>query len=54
MEYWDDTPFLPSLSVYEADDTPRDTGLITDKGEPIYSYNERPPVGFIIHLAADE
>lgn len=51
-DMWEDDPLLPSLTVYDSDDTPIDTGLVDHRGGAIYSYEERQPIGFTIRLAA--
>lgn len=45
-EWYDEVPFLPSLSVYEYEDTPRDTGLVDERGCSIYSFPEKRYIGF--------
>lgn len=44
---WDDEPFLPSLSVFEADATPRKTGLFDKDGIELYAVDDREPIGFV-------
>lgn len=51
ISIWDDDPMLPSLSVYESEDTPRDTGLVDARGCPIYSFVEKEPIGFTRYSA---
>lgn len=46
-EYDDDVPLLPSLTVYEADNSPVDTGLVDHHGDPIMAVYDRSPIGFI-------
>lgn len=50
-DMYDDDPLLPSLTVYDSDDSPIDTGLVDHGGNPIYSYTERQPIGFTNRLA---
>ena len=50
--WYEDTPFLPALNVYESDDTPRDTGLVDVRGCSIYSYQDREPIGFTNRLVS--
>lgn len=50
-DMYDDDPLLPSLTVYDLDNSPVDTGLVDSKGDPIFSYMERSPIGFTNRLA---
>ena len=45
-EWWEDEPFLPSLSVYEPDESAHDTGLVDHRGNTLYAITERDPIGF--------
>lgn len=49
-EWWDKGPLLPCLTVFEEDDTPRDTGLVDHLGRSIHAFNERGPIGFTNRL----
>lgn len=49
---YDDDPLLPGLTVFELDNSPVDTGLVDQRGEPIFAYVERNPIGFTNRLAA--
>ena len=37
---------LPTTTVYVPDETPRDTGLVTAEGVPLYRLPTREPIGF--------
>lgn len=44
---WDnDYSFYPSLTIFEEDDGPFDTGLLDESGQPIVYYMYREPIGF--------
>lgn len=47
-DYSDDVPFLPPLTVYEADTSPLDTGLVDANGDSIYAFEEKRQIGFIV------
>lgn len=49
-EYWEDTPFLPNLTVYENEDATF-TGLVDEHERPIYSFPDRQPIGFTSRLS---
>lgn len=34
------------LTIYEAEDAPRDTGLLDANGTPLYRMSDRQPIGF--------
>jgi hypothetical protein len=37
---------LPTITVWAQDDSPRETGLVTAQGVPIYRVQDREPIGF--------
>lgn len=45
-EFWEDTPFVPDIRVYEEEMVPLETGLLDADGRKIYRRVERLPVGF--------
>ncbi len=53
-DWWDRGPLLPSLTVYEDDETPRDTGLVDQRGCSIYSFTEKAPMGFTNRLGTND
>ena len=46
MEWDDDVPLLPSLTVYEGSSEPEPTGLLDANGNDLGRVSERAPIGF--------
>ena len=46
MEWDDDVPLLPSLTVYESGGEPEPTGLLDANGNDLGRVSERAPIGF--------
>jgi hypothetical protein len=49
-DYWEDTPFLPNLTVYDNEDATF-TGLVDEHERPIYSFPDKQPIGFTTRLS---
>lgn len=47
LDWLDDKPFLPALSVYEAEAPPRETGLYDASGQKLYAVEDRQTIGFV-------
>ena len=46
--HWaDDAPLIPSLTVYEPEDKPEETGLLDANGVKLYRVRERIKMGFV-------
>lgn len=45
-EWYDSTPFVPDLRVFEDDNTPTETGLLDASGDKIFRQPKRLKIGF--------
>lgn len=46
-DWLEPTPYLPALTVFEPEQTARDTGILDASGRKIMSAPERPQIGYL-------